>query len=146
MYCLRNVIRILDVEKTRERMTAVEWQDVEFLYLNSFYLMVVYFFLAFLHNKSSLFITCALISIANTFVKYNRNIIKKPGDIVAKYQLLFMVTGAFLSFFISKFLDESFQIAQIEKGRYKKMMNVSTEGILIIKENTIDYVNNKFIE
>ena len=75
MYCLRNVIRILDVEKTRERMTAVEWQDLEFLYLNSFYLMVVYFFLAFLHNKSSLLITCLLISTANTFVKYNQNII-----------------------------------------------------------------------
>jgi hypothetical protein len=57
-----------------------------------------------------------------------------------------MVTGAFFSFFISKYLDERFQIAQIEKARYKKMMNVSTEGILIIKENTIDYVNNKFIE
>ena len=32
------------------------------------------------------------------------------------------------------------------KSRFKKIMDNSEEGIIIIKDNTIDYINDKFIE
>ena len=45
-----------------------------------------------------------------------------------------------------KMAEKGFSQNVIQKNRFKKIMDVSSEGILIIKEETIDYVNDKFIE
>ena len=42
--------------------------------------------------------------------------------------------------------ERKFGQNMIVMDRFKQIMNKSSEGILIIKEQTIEYLNDKFIE
>ena len=61
--------------------------------------------------------------------------------------LIFLIIALVISCLcVNKIAENSYVLDQIQKNRFKKIMDISMEGILIIKEDVIDYVNDKFIE
>ena len=58
--------------------------------------------------------------------------------------IIFLIATSFTSFynsFTSKQISENHKL----KNRFKKIMDISRDGIIIVNDQTIEYVNDKFI-
>tara|TARA_B110000285_G_C14755731_1_gene437261 strand:+ start:150 stop:416 length:267 start_codon:yes stop_codon:yes gene_type:complete len=59
--------------------------------------------------------------------------------------LIFIGAGGSIFYYHNKaYID--FRSQRKTKNRFKKIMDNSEEGIIIIKDKTIDYINDKFFE
>ena len=77
--------------------------------------------------------------------KYSFGKIKKMTDFIGFGNLLLLVMASIFVGYVNKITGERFTQNQIQKNRYKKMLDISIDGIVIIKEKTIDYINDKFV-
>ena len=79
------------------------------------------------------------------FLRYDNDYLKEPKDYI-NFGVFIPLVFAGMTFFGS-YQQTLVEAQRILLNRFKKIMDMSEEGIVIIKEkSTIEYLNDKFIE
>ena len=87
-----------------------------------------------------------ILSTASVVSKYAYNQIISPGDLLNPFLLIMIVVATLFTYYFNKETDNGIRQNAIIKNRFKKIMDLSNEGIVIVKDQKIEYVNDKFIE
>ena len=79
-------------------------------------------------------------------LRYNHQLINGLTDIFYFGGLLQIIWGAGCISIYNYRAKRIFDQNMIVMNRFKQIMDKSTEGIIIMNEKTIEYINDKFIE
>jgi hypothetical protein len=107
--------------------------------------MTVFMF-SFYNIRGSYLWFLIILSTASVVSKYAYNQIISPGDLLNPFLLIMIVVATLFTYYFNKETDNGIRQNAIIKNRFKKIMDLSNEGIVIVKDQKIEYVNDKFIE
>ena len=116
------------------------------LQLNTYIIFLTVFLFTFCNIRGSYACYLILMILGSTMNKYSQNLIVKPIDSINFLLVTLVLIFAGFTSYYTLVLWERINKNNIAKNRFKKIMDMSEEGIVIIKEKTIEYVNDQFIK
>ena len=144
---LRQLFRILDFEETQNFQSDKEWYNTVMIQNQVSQFLIILFLLAFYNQRGQYFFFIIMYYINYLSVKYNDDLLQEPKDFI---NVSTFVMAIAVSAFVTNYnfqQQTQYRAKSISNNRFKKLMDTSEEGILIVKEKeTIEYLNDKFIE
>jgi hypothetical protein len=144
---IRLTIRLIDFENTKQYMTDKEWYSFANLMVITFHIYITIFLFSFHNLRGSYFFFVLLIYFSDMSQKSDAGLLRDERDFYEWNYLYMFVFPPIAVYLYSNQQQTIFKAQRILLNRFKKIMDKSGEGIVIIKEkNTIEYLNDKFIE
>ena len=101
--------------------------------------------LSFFQQKGSFIAFNLMFQLQLVVNYYNQNLIKTVFDCFGLFPQSMFFGGSSFFFYNCYVAEEIFHKNIVAKNRFKNLMDNSMEGILIIKEEIIEYMNDEFM-
>jgi len=82
MFTLRQIVRILDLEQTKESMLPIKWFGLELMVSNASAFLLSIFYIAFYQIRGSFLVFVMTFWGFNIIKKYNNDMIREPSDLI----------------------------------------------------------------
>ena len=109
--------------------------------------MMMLFMLSFYDFRGSTIFYTILNFAKFEMKKHNAGFIKELSDFITSRYMFFTVTASLFITYYSYSQQSNYRLQTRMINRFKKLMDMSEEGIVFLKEKDIfEYMNDKFIE
>ena len=140
---LRQIIRVADFEKSYEFLGPQVTFKKNLYQIYVFIPMMSYYHFLFGNIKGSIIILILMVYLSLSIIFYSQGFLKKFSDFMETIIItVYFMFGMFTINIIRQGNERKFEQNQIVNNRFKKIMDQSVEGIIIMNDKSIEYIND----
>ena len=128
-------------------MTKQEWNDIEMLQQVAYYMLGTLYLFGFYNIRGCYIISVLIHCFGLCCFKNGSGMLNSIEDMKGFYLVLLLpILFVIFAHNFNLQTEKDYRKKSYVQNRFKKIMDKSCEGILVMNEKSIEYMNNKFID